>query len=277
MNSNDYNYENWKTEAKEFWEKSQENINEDEIVKKCVRLAFRDLTVRTMKSKKDIDKPVVLDELAIDCCQEKVAGKTYLKLIKDWLEGCEELPENRFLSLHDDLCNIVIKCLKKKYEDDYCTYGKAQKIVNMTFKYLYAYHCSKDDSSSWSEESFKFCHMPLDSFTLEWFGRKIPNVTKGKIGAWSNIQKKEKNNRKSYEYEFYQERIKTYFETYYAKEGITPLRAEFVIWPSIQKELAVETFIFTFKPITEVSKRQDVRKESLDDKIRCVKELVKKM
>lgn len=271
MNSNDYNYKNWKTEAKEFWEKSQENINEDEIVKKCVRLAFRDLTVRTMKSKKDIDKPVVLDELAIDCCQEEVAGKTYLKLIKDWLEGCEELPENRFLSLHDDLCNIVIKCLKKKYEDDYCTYGKAQKIVNMTFKYLYAYHCSKDDSSSWSEESFKFCHMPLDSFTLEWFGRKIPNVTKGKIGAWSNMDKKD--DEKSYGYEFYYKEIKKYFET----QKVTSLQAEFVIWPNIQKELATEAFIFTFEQINEVDERRKIRGDSLNEKITRVKEIVKKM
>ena len=45
------------------------------------------------------------------------------------------------------------------------TLGQAQKILNMAFKYLF---CCEDIRSK-KQNHFTFCHMPLDSFTLNWY------------------------------------------------------------------------------------------------------------
>lgn len=263
----DYNYDDWKIKAKEFWEETdKKNIDCDEcnIMQKCVCLAFRDLTVRTM-TKSDKTKTISLDNLAKEFCETE-----YMEKITKWINGDETWTEENFNDLHKTLCEMVREFLVPDYYEE-CTYGKAQKIVNMTFKYLCAYYCANSEESK-DENCFKFCHMPLDSFTLEWFKRsEIPNVAKGKIGAWSNMDKKD--DEKSYGYEFYYKEIKKYFET----QKVTPLQAEFVIWPHIQKELAAEAFIFTFKQINEVDERRKIRGDSLNKKITRVKEIVKKM
>ena len=46
------------------------------------------------------------------------------------------------------------------------TVGQAQKIINMSFKYLF---CCADIRNS-KQSHFTWCHMPLDSVTLEWLG-----------------------------------------------------------------------------------------------------------
>lgn len=46
------------------------------------------------------------------------------------------------------------------------TVGQAQKVINMSFKYLMC--C--DDIRQTKLTHFTWCHMPLDSVTLEWIG-----------------------------------------------------------------------------------------------------------
>ena len=48
------------------------------------------------------------------------------------------------------------------------TVGQAQKIINMSFKYLFC--CADIRNNKMSH--FSWCHMPLDSVTLEWLGMK---------------------------------------------------------------------------------------------------------
>ena len=48
------------------------------------------------------------------------------------------------------------------------TVGQAQKIINMSFKYLFC--CADIRNNKLSH--FTGCHMPLDSVTLEWLGMK---------------------------------------------------------------------------------------------------------
>ncbi len=55
------------------------------------------------------------------------------------------------------------------------TVGQAQKIINMSFKYLF---CCEDIRNN-KMSHFTNCHIPLDSVTLEWLGMK------GLI--WNNI------------------------------------------------------------------------------------------
>lgn len=190
------------------------------------------------------------------------------KYMKNYLRGDTI---GNFDEIHKNLCvNLIEKC-----ERTNMTYGQAQKIVNMAFKYLY---CCKHDSAM--EERFKACHMPLDSFSLEWFKRKFKEknfsnldsyfednkklleslfTKKGEkklkaesIGSWSSMQTWEEECKKQeYPYEFYSYVIKQYCK----ENSITPLQLDFIVWPKMQKIMAAESFIKTFKEDDEMDKK----------------------
>ena len=67
---------------------------------------------------------------------------------------------------HEKVCKKLKECFPEKETN--ITYGQTQKIVNMAFKYLY---CLFYKYGKLKEGQFADCHMPLDSFSLEWFKR----------------------------------------------------------------------------------------------------------
>ncbi len=124
-----------------------------------------------------------------------------------------EAPLPDFDVWHHEACQLILAVLQAtRYPT--AGYGKAQKVINMTFKTMYALVAAYPPDFD-VEAFFKPCHMPLDSFTLEWFhsikytnnGRKNvlrpnPGRTRSVGGApapdpgyyaasrteWSNIQ-----------------------------------------------------------------------------------------
>ena len=129
-------------------------------------------------------------------------------------------------------------CLKQfthKFGLDFWPYGKAQKIVNMMFKHLYCLN-----GADAYKDYFKYCHMVLDNFTLEWFKREVGEK---RIVSWSNLIYKEPFADHN-DYMFYQEKIRKYFmpttSSKHTYIGLTPFQAEFYIWPEIQLHLATE-------------------------------------
>ena len=115
----------------------------------------------------------------------------------------------------------------------------------MTFKNIY---CLRDAESK--EDYFKYCHMPLDSLTLEWFYRKVKpanrkkKYTRAEIPAWSKLCYESEESASKLSYKSIQKDIREHFESRNKKSNDeykwTPLTAEFVIWPQIQLELAAE-------------------------------------
>ena len=113
--------------------------------------------------------------------------------------------------------------------------GKAQKIINMTLKYI---SCYQDVEDEW----FKDCHMVLDHYTLDnWFCSKIKRKgkpSKESIGSWSKLEYGDELNIGSYMW--IQSEIRKWFKEknemngYYYLESekrmMTPFEAEFLIW-----------------------------------------------
>lgn len=101
-------------------------------------------------------------------------------------------------------------------------YGQAQKLVNMSFKYFY---CFEDATKK--EKYFRFCHMPIDSYILEWCKRqKIKIEINGKKylpEKWSKMSKDE--------YIALENAIKERISQCNEYSGLTLLEAEFYIWP----------------------------------------------
>jgi hypothetical protein len=215
-------------------------INEDNIIYKAVKWGYDD-ACRTMSGIGDLteDRNELLKTIA-EGIKKYLADESVLK----------GAPQNKdkFDTEHETICEIWTdaKIFKDSKYKDIATYGKAQKIVNMAFKYLY---CCVGDGNY--EDYFKYCHVPLDSITLEWFCRlaadKKKNITKNRILSWSKIEKydevtsdKDEKSKDKYSYMFFQ----NYFREWLGgQDKITPLQAEFIYWPLTQKTLAAETFL----------------------------------
>ena len=194
---------------------------------------------------------------------------------------------------HEKVCKKLKECFPEKETN--ITYGQTQKIVNMAFKYLY---CLFYKYGKLKEGQFADCHMPLDSFSLEWFKRcfkeedffdkdyftKLPDKLFKKvdgeklllkaesIGSWSSIKTLSENETEEmirYPYEFYRDVIKKYCEEYNEKEvkrEIYPLQLDFIVWPKMQKIMAAEAFIKTMEESGDEKEYEKNKLEKYDIK-----------
>ena len=263
----------------------------DNGIKAAVQRAFGDLSVRTM-TRKGTGKIPCKDFYTEVCEKEEYK---FLHHIKIWFESEEKVTAKAYDKWHEEACDIILNFLRTQYEDSSVTYGKAQKVVNMTMKYLY---CLKGAEQEQYKEKFQYCHMPLDSFMLEWFWREVAvwynqpevreskKIFRGKIPTWSTMQKEkgdddtfEKNGKKYYTYSFFVNKIRKFFEENPDKyPGLTPFQAEFYIWPEIQICLSAEELLSRLKSAERIT--SDERKTqigcTMKEKLDEVKKAMKK-
>lgn len=198
--------------------------------KKAINAAFKDFTSRTLR-KIDPDVNVSVDE---------ELRKEALKYLSAKFEEYFKAPEkNRkdFNTWHEQCCKEFQTKYNKALEGKYhkIKYGKAQKIVNMTFKYLFCYV----DADSYIGH-FQYCHMPLDSFTLTWYRREAKKCLQQKGELWYQDNKNRADNLTwsdmgEEEYIKIQEDISKILVDYKVKIGNQEipknlLEAEFFVW-----------------------------------------------
>lgn len=132
-----------------------------------------------------------------------------------------------FDSIHRELCMKWTKAFEEV--ESLADYGKAQKIVNMSFKYLYAYAIKINSTKFFGK--FEKCHFTLDSYTLQWLRAcKKEEKTAEKIPAclntgktWSSLDPQE--------YKCINDYARKCIEKNF--DGYTPLQAEFIIWQGV--------------------------------------------
>ena len=234
--------------VKLFWngenEKNERLKLNEEGIRYALLMALKDFTPRTEKREESVSFA------AKDMLCELERNDNY---IGEFVAFFDEKTKNRdeFDRWHERMCNIFLNRFYKndKKDDETKTnkYGKAQKVVNMTFKYIYCLEGAKE-----CEDYFRFCHMPLDSVTLEWFYRLREKGVKitidneeekicRKYPSWSNLRKTSissgKKQDREYGYVDIQNTIRKYLEN---NTELTPLKAEFIIWPQMQLAMAEE-------------------------------------
>ena len=254
------------TLAKQFWDGKKDGKEyslDDKGIKVALRRALKDFTPRTEKRNN-----YLADKLGADEMFEKL-GETYITKFVSFFNTNDvaHKSQHKFDEWHHDMCKIFLDVFRKYYNS--LAYGKAQKIVNMTFKGIY---CLK--GSDQKEDYFKFCHMPLDSLTLEWFKRNCrlngKPIVKGKVPSWSKLNFESSKNEYSY-----MEIINSIREFFDNKNGWTPLTAEFLIWPKIQLELAAEGL---FSELSKFDDRptdsKNFKNKSTKEKIEMLKEML---
>ena len=149
------------------------------------------------------DEYIVKRDTALNDVAKKIREFFDEDLQKDWNAASFDLK-------HTEWCEILNNSFKEEVKN--MSYGLAQKIINMAFKYLYC--CNGADSY---EDHFKYCHMTLDSFTLSWYQRVCGGQKKYK---WSSIAYDE--------YEKIQKEIRDKMDELHT--GVNLIDAEFIIW-----------------------------------------------
>lgn len=150
--------------------------------------------------------------------------------------------------------------------------GKAQKIINMTLKYLY---CMEYDEETIGIK-FEKCHMAIDSYTLEWYfrvpnyimenGEKKKQLSKTSVGCWSKMSEEHYHRIQKNIVKYLQEEQKVYIID---SKKMTPLQAEFIIWE--EEKLRLALLGLTGRKSDYNDKRLSVLINELEEKINQLK------
>lgn len=199
---------------------------------------------------------------------------------------------------HKDMCNKFLEVIGANYRGG-LKYGKAQKIVNMTFKNAYCLKNEENSKFTNCDKYYEHCHMPLDSVTLEWFKRtqvymKEKNedyLRTTRIPSWSKQNYEEIEDFKNsegktyYSYIKIQEAISKYFCDKYVEENSAtgylkdcrPFQAEFFVWPYMQLEIAAESLynhLLSFKEEND-ERKNEFKKKPINEKLEHLQDVFK--
>ncbi len=219
------------------------SIHCEKGIRAAIARAVPDITARTMRKHASHKNKDIKD--FTDYLTEQ--GGLY-GAIQNWLNRAPEaLTEAAYDQWHADTCEKLLPRINDYYyvaqegKQLAVPYGKAQKVVNMAMKNLYCLAGAEG-----KEEYFLFCHMPMDSFTLEWLARMGADAAGL---AWSNLNETDYRRlvaatRGQLSVSFASETAyQTYNRENYIGRKLTPLQTEFFVWPEIQAEKAAEAFL----------------------------------
>lgn len=275
----------------------------------AIKRALGDFTDRTERLKTEYKgQPFGVDEKYNALCESSVPGKkSFVERFMDYFfpvpkSDNQYMDETSFDQWHKEMCEEFLAVIEPKYQGG-LKYGKAQKIVNMTFKNAYCLQHNEIKEDQF-EKYFEHCHIPLDSIILEWVKRtqawlcskdaenndckkkKAETLCSTRIPSWSKMNYEEcpgfltSDGKPYYGYKDIQNAIFEYFNKYVEKntatkhlKGCTPLQAEFFVWKYMQLELAAEGVynqFLSFEDLdnTEIkTKKAEYRNKTINEKI----------
>lgn len=266
------NYNNqYETVRKMFWDGKDESgyqhyLNRDGVIYALGR-ALKDYTSRTDKKQENENIASVKNMTA--------ALTSFADRLMKYFSDIPPSSPAEYDHWHHEMCMLFIECITTANIRQTVTYGKAQKIVNMTMKTIFCLEGAKVYND---RKYFAYCHMPLDSILLDWFRKYVadqwynPDKNRkekikisqegGPLPKWSGLEYKpdsigityenySKNLNaqcygKHYHYMFFVTMIREYFNNGNPTNrysGLTPLEAEFYIWPEMQYEQAARALV----------------------------------
>lgn len=195
------------------------------------------------------------------------------------LFNSSEINQDVFDTWHKNSCNIVLQCLEQFYVKDDVTYGKAQKIVNMTLKNAYCL-----EGAEKKNEYFTYCHIALDSYTLEWIKREIlpwhnekikgKKISMSSYSVWSNLNIEQYCELTSLVRGFFEGKSDDKYK------DVTPFQCEFYKWPELQWHLSAEAFIFQSingGNALDKKERSEIKNLSIKEKAERIEGILKKL
>lgn len=201
-------------------------VTKFEDVLLAVRKAYADMSARTIRGFGDVSAEK----------KEELRKNFANKFIETFCKAEAPLTQEAFDARHQEVCDDFLTKLNKLCTDcgveELPCYGKAQKIVNMTFKYLYLF-----ENDEPIQLLFAFCHMPLDSNIFEYLKKKFKSHgLNAKLfeTAWSKLNDKQYREIQTAIREYCQKYSSDYTDV--ADEcAKLPFYAEFQIWEEMRR------------------------------------------
>ena len=235
----------------------------EQLVDRIIRTLYESFKLDEVFSKQE-DIYLATVELAYRDAQRTLRGIGEFSNVKDsairdisfgigeYVNGLRT--EQSFDSIHHELCELWTN----RFNGELGAYGKAQKIVNMSFKYLYTYYYQSDDKRL---ERLSDCHFTLDSYTLEWLnicGVADKPAFLDSETCWSRLNINA--------YEAIQE-----YSTRCISEvvpGLNRIKAEFLVWETVRIHEMTKTWA-TIDCNSNHNPLIDVAKESFTQDEKC--------
>ena len=198
----------------EFFKDGIRSLSNPADVRWAIEKAYADMTLRTIRGAGRVPN------LKADCCTKAE------ELFDHFFQGGAPTTEDVFDKKHNEMCDEFLKCFNQYLADQGLAkqqYGKAQKIINMTFKYLYCFIDSEEKA-----DYFQFCHMPLDSYILGWCARI--NIKGAGDCSWSSLDYGKYKKFCTEIRRHINSETALYHEDSSIQKGKTALECEFVIW-----------------------------------------------
>lgn len=133
---------------------------------------------------------------------------------------------SNFDAWHEKACDDYCLDMNQKFKGFKMTVGRAQKVINMTFKYLYCTAAYRGDV----EKIVGKLHMALDKYTLKWYKDNLVKYgQKGAVPEWSKIDYyPDYKNIKETIFDYFQKKPSDYQDA--NGNDLPPFLAEFIIW-----------------------------------------------
>lgn len=218
-----------------MWEdapREELSVTKLEDVLLAVRKAYADMSVRTIKGFGDVSAEK----------KEELRKNFANKFIETFCKAEAPLTQEAFDERHQEVCEDFLTKLNKLCADcgvnEPPCYGKAQKIVNMTFKYLYLFEKNEP-----IQPLFAFCHMPLDSNIFEYLKKKFKSHgldVKLFEPAWSKLNGERYMEIQTAIREYCQKYSSDYTNVADVADECAklPFYAEFQIWGKMRREVS---------------------------------------
>ncbi|SEA56724.1 hypothetical protein SAMN05216349_11725 [Oribacterium sp. KHPX15] len=174
-------------------------------------MAFRDATMRNAF-------PRHSDEKDNDFHTRKRRIKNHSKpIVKNYIDAIMK-DDNQMVPF-----TVINRLCDRDNTDQGFTFGNAQKLVNMTAKYMFL--SAYGDTEK--RELFKNCHCPMDGVMMERLREKCEEYTlkleKFEI-PWSRLKKDDEKSIKEYE------KFQYYINQIAKQENIYPIEVDFMFW-----------------------------------------------
>ena len=178
---------------------------------------------------------------------------------------------SNFDAWHEEACNGYCLDMNQKFKGFKMTVGRAQKVINMTFKYLYCTAAYRGDVAKIADK----LHMALDKYTLKWYKDNpvIPGQ-KGAVPKWSKIDYyPDYKNIKKAIFDYFQNNPSDYQDN--NGNPLPPFLAEFIIWKKerISEDLGVFNKILNDLPNNKWAIDQSTINSLKQDLINIAKQL----
>lgn len=190
------------------------NAIKDKLFEFAYKMAFLDATMRNAFQKWEDESEESFHE------RKKVIRMKSMPIVRDYID---DIFNGKVVS-SESVCDVIISLCDNR---EGFTFGNAQKLANMTAKYMYLSAYINDNMRG----LFQHCHCPMDGVMLRRLKKELPCIECNTELSWSKLKYVE--GKIPEEYLQFQENIKELAKKAELEDkakNIIPIEVDYLYW-----------------------------------------------